>query len=45
MTTFDRQRAWVNNQFGDLARGRPLGIKQRTRLLRKLWKKAKKEVR
>jgi len=43
-TLFDRRREQVNKQFGDATRGKSLTKQYKTKLLRKLWKKAKKEI-
>tara|TARA_Y100000310_G_C20107559_1_gene545619 strand:+ start:182 stop:322 length:141 start_codon:yes stop_codon:yes gene_type:complete len=42
--TFDRQREWVNEQFGNMTRGRSLSLKQKSRILKKLWKQAKRRI-
>lgn len=41
---FDKRREFVNKQFGDLTRGRFMSKQNKTKLLRKLWKQAKKEI-
>lgn len=43
-TLFDKRREYVNKHFGDLTRGRSLSKQYKTKLLRRLWKKAKKEI-
>lgn len=44
MSQFDRQRNWVNENFGNLTRGISMKKKQKSKLLKRLWNKAKKEI-
>lgn len=41
---FEKRRRWVNGEFGDLTRGKSLNRSKQNKLLRKLWKKAKREI-
>lgn len=44
MTTHDRRRNWVNEQFGDIVRGTSMTNKQKAKELKKLWKQAKRMI-
>jgi len=42
-TKFEKRRDYVNEKFGNMTRGKSLSIKQRTKLLKSLWKEAKRK--
>lgn len=41
---FDRRREWVNTELGDKTRGKKITPKNRIKLMRKLWRQAKKNI-
>ena len=41
---FDKRREYVNKKFGDLTRGKSISAKKRSKILRKLWNQAKKNI-
>lgn len=43
MTNVQKQREYVNKEFASRTRGTNISNKQKTKLLRKLWKEAKRK--
>ena len=43
-TKIDKQRAWVNTNFGNLTRGSHMSNSKKRSLLKKLWKQAKRDI-
>jgi len=43
-TLFDKRREYVNKRFGDITRGRNISNPKKTKLLRKLWRDAKRKI-
>lgn len=40
---FEKQRMWVNEKFGSMTSGKSYTNKQKTKILKKLWKQAKRK--
>lgn len=41
---FDKRRAYVNQKFAEETKGRNISNRKKTKILRKLWKEAKKKI-
>ena len=39
----EKRRTWVNNEFGRITRGTNMSNSKKSKLLRKLWKEAKRK--
>lgn len=42
-STFEKRKAYVNKMYGKMVSGTSMSNKQKTKLMRKLWKQAKKK--
>jgi hypothetical protein len=43
-TTHEKRRAFVNKEYGDMTRGKSLTNAQKTRIFKKLWRQAKRQI-